>query len=112
MFSINKVHDVLGTDVSDLEAVPGSIKAIILLLPKDDKYNQRLEEKNADVGVSAFYFSPISNFHNTLGTKNILHSSNKWEILWNFSIDSCCCQWVGIFMVLCSKQNYHLIQNI
>ena len=52
MFSINKVHDVLGTDVSDLESVPGSIKAIILLLPKDEKYNQRLEEKNSDVGVS------------------------------------------------------------
>ena len=112
MFHINQVHDVFGTDVSDLEAVPGSIKAIILLLPKDEKYNQRLEEKNADVGVSLPFFLIFKVSILFLGTKDILHSSSKWEILWNFSIDSCCCQWVGIFMVLCSKQNYHLIQNI
>ena len=59
MFSINKDHDVLGTDVSDLKSVPGSIKAIILLLPKDEKYKERLEEKNSNVGVSPSQFFNI-----------------------------------------------------
>ena len=50
-----QVHDVLGTEVGDLESIPGQIRAIILLLPKDEIYKEFLEQKNSDVGVFKIY---------------------------------------------------------
>ena len=51
-----QVHDVLGTDVSDLKELPGTIRSILLLLPKDEKYQEILEEKKAAAGVRYKHF--------------------------------------------------------
>ena len=46
-----KVEDVLGINQEDLENLTGNVKAVILVLPKDDIYCQLLEEKNGQKGV-------------------------------------------------------------
>ena len=45
----------MGTDVSDLKELPGTIRSILLLLPKDEKYQEILEEKKAAAGVRFTY---------------------------------------------------------
>ena len=42
---------MLGTEEADLQEVPGKLRSILLLLPKDEIYREKLQEKNSDVGV-------------------------------------------------------------
>ena len=39
-----KVHDVLGTEQEDLKDIPGKLRSILLLLPKDEVYQEKLQE--------------------------------------------------------------------
>jgi hypothetical protein len=43
-----KIHDVLGTEEQDVADLPGNLKALLLLLPKDDFYKEALAEKGSD----------------------------------------------------------------
>ena len=43
---------MLGTEEEDLKEIPGKLRSILLLLPKDEVYQEKLQEKNTDVGVS------------------------------------------------------------
>ena len=42
---------MLGTELEDLKEIPGKLRSILLLLPKDEVYQEKLQEKNTDVGV-------------------------------------------------------------
>ena len=44
---------MLGTVEEDLKEVPGQLRSILLLLPKDEMYREKLQEKNSDVGVGS-----------------------------------------------------------
>ena len=48
---ISKIHDVLGTEEQDVADLPGNLKALLLLLPKDDFYKEALAEKGSDSEV-------------------------------------------------------------
>ena len=45
---LSKIHDVLGTEEEDVADLPGNLKALLLLLPKDDFYKEALAEKGLD----------------------------------------------------------------
>ena len=58
MININnlcQIHDVLGTEEEDLQEVPGQLRSILLVLPKDEMYREKLQEKNSDVGVGVVW---------------------------------------------------------
>ena len=44
---------MLGTEEEDLQELPGKLRSVLLLLPKDEMYREKLQEKNSDVGVSS-----------------------------------------------------------
>ena len=50
---LSQIHDVLGTEEEDLQELPGKLRSVLLLLPKDEMYREKLQEKNSDVGVSS-----------------------------------------------------------
>ena len=37
--------------MEDLGQIPGKLRSILLVLPKDEFYQEKLEEKNTDLGV-------------------------------------------------------------
>merc|ERR1712168_1623867 len=42
-----KVHDVLGTEEENIAELPGNLRALLLVLPKDDFYKEALAEKDS-----------------------------------------------------------------
>jgi len=68
-----QVHDVLGTDVSDLKELPGTIRSILLLLPKDEKYQEILEEKKAAAGEPQVFFIHLPE-GSICGTVMLIHA--------------------------------------
>ena len=45
---LSEIHDVLETEEEDVAELPGNLKALLLLLPKDDFYKEALAEKGSD----------------------------------------------------------------
>merc|ERR550539_459106 len=68
-----QIHDVLGTEEEDLQEVPGQLRSILLLLPKDEMYREKLQEKNSDVGQPNMFFIQ-QEAGNVCGTIVLLHS--------------------------------------
>ena len=46
---------MLGTEEEDLQELPGKLRSVLLLLPKDEMYREKLQEKNSDVGVGVVW---------------------------------------------------------
>ena len=46
-----QIHDVLGTDAEDVADLEGTLKALLLVLPKDDFYKEALAEKGTGSDV-------------------------------------------------------------
>ena len=80
---------MLGTEQEDLKDIPGKLRSILLLLPKDEVYQEKLQEKNSDVGVGVgqenssqgkIYFQEPNMFFikkhdgNVCGTIVLIHS--------------------------------------
>ena len=52
-----KVHDVLGTEEENIAELPGNLRALLLVLPKDDFYKEALAEKDSSTEVIKRVFS-------------------------------------------------------
>ena len=46
-----QVHDVLGVEEADISALPGKLKALLFVLPKDEFYEEALNDKASDSNV-------------------------------------------------------------
>jgi len=68
-----KIHDVLGTEEKDVGDLPGTLKAILLLLPKDDFYKEALAQKGSETGASDVMFIHHTG-DNMCGTVALIHA--------------------------------------
>ena len=59
----SKIHDVLGTEEQDVADLPGNLKALLLLLPKDDFYKEALADKGSDSEERMYLTLSCSTFY-------------------------------------------------
>jgi len=68
-----KIHDVLGTEETDVADLPGQLKALLLLMPKDDFYKAALAEKGSDSEAPGVIFIQQTK-ENMCGTIALIHA--------------------------------------
>jgi len=68
-----KIHDVLGTEEENIAELPGNLKALLLVLPKDDFYKEALAEKDSTEAVGGVTFIQQSG-GNLCGTVCLIHA--------------------------------------
>ena len=78
---------MLGTEEEDLQELPGKLRSVLLLLPKDEMYRERLQEKNSDVGVGSLAWPGLAWVEvkemmiSVSATQHVLHSTGGWKCL-------------------------------
>ena len=68
-----KIVDILGTDAEDVVGIPGELKALLLVLPKDKFYEDSLAEKAATSEAEVYKVAFKSNL-STLFSDSFLES--------------------------------------
>eukprot|EP00092_Neocalanus_flemingeri_P089019 GFUD01112578.1.p1 GENE.GFUD01112578.1~~GFUD01112578.1.p1 ORF type:complete len:168 (+),score=48.98 GFUD01112578.1:121-624(+) len=71
-----KIHDVLGTDEQEVANLPGNLKALLLVLPKDNFYKEALAEKvsNSELFQAPDVFFIQQTKDNMCGTIALIHA--------------------------------------
>ena len=46
-----QVEDVLGTEEAALASLPGQLRAVVVVVPRDEAYTTHLEQREAEAGV-------------------------------------------------------------
>ena len=49
------MEDVLGTEEAALASLPGQLRAVVVVVPRDEAYTRHLEQRNAEAGVGVLY---------------------------------------------------------
>ena len=50
-----QVEDVLGTEEAALASLPGQLRAVVVVVPRDEAYTRHLEQREAEAGVGVLY---------------------------------------------------------
>ena len=45
------MEDVLGTEEAALASLPGQLRAVVVVVPRDEAYTSHLEQREAEAGV-------------------------------------------------------------
>ena len=48
---------MLGTEEAALASLPGQLRAVVVVVPRDEAYTRHLEQRNAEAGVGGRYSS-------------------------------------------------------
>merc|ERR1719309_1725298 len=73
MESNPEVHDVLGVEEADVSALPGKLKALLFVLPKDEFYEEALNDKASDSNDTEAFFIKQS-ADNLCGSICLIHA--------------------------------------